>query len=246
MFESLETCPDDLLLFMHHVPYTHVLKNGKTVIQHFYDEHYRGAEDVAGLVAQWRTLAGWIDDQRFNEVLSRLEYQAGHAIVWRDSICNWFMRRSGTPDDKGRVGKYPNRYEAEKQRLNGYQITDIKPWEAASGSRAIQLVADVPAGSVRMKHAGAPGTYDLVVQYFDEEDGASSFKLIVADRLIDEWQADGHVPTPTTQPDAHSSTRRVVRNVDLKPGDEIRIEGRADADERAGIDYIEVVRSAEK
>src|SRR5690606_20931534 len=33
-YESLDTCPDELLLFFHHVPYTHVLHSGKTVIQH--------------------------------------------------------------------------------------------------------------------------------------------------------------------------------------------------------------------
>ena len=27
-----------------------------------------------------------------DEVLDRLEYQAGHAQVWRDAICRWFMR----------------------------------------------------------------------------------------------------------------------------------------------------------
>ena len=45
MYESLDTCPDELLLFMHHVPYTHVLHSGKTVIQHIYDTHYEGADD---------------------------------------------------------------------------------------------------------------------------------------------------------------------------------------------------------
>ncbi len=29
---------------MHHVPYTHVLHSGKTVIQHVYDAHYAGAQ----------------------------------------------------------------------------------------------------------------------------------------------------------------------------------------------------------
>ena len=47
MFESLKTCPDDLLLFMHHVPYTHRLHSGKTVIQYLYDSHYEGAEAAA-------------------------------------------------------------------------------------------------------------------------------------------------------------------------------------------------------
>ena len=43
IYESLETTPDELLLFFHHIPYTHVLHSGKTVIQHIYDSHYEGA-----------------------------------------------------------------------------------------------------------------------------------------------------------------------------------------------------------
>ena len=46
-YESLKTCPDELLLFMHHVPYTYVLHSGKTVMQHVYDSHYEGAAAAA-------------------------------------------------------------------------------------------------------------------------------------------------------------------------------------------------------
>ena len=46
--ESPETCPDELLLFFHHVPYGHVLHSGDTVIQHIYDTHFAGVEEVAG------------------------------------------------------------------------------------------------------------------------------------------------------------------------------------------------------
>ena len=72
-FESLETCPDALVLFMHHVPYTHTLDSGKTVIQHIYDSHYEGARDAARLAQQWQSLKGRIDDKRYEAVLSRLE-----------------------------------------------------------------------------------------------------------------------------------------------------------------------------
>lgn len=34
VYESVEQCPDELLLFFHHVPYEHVLQSGSTVIQH--------------------------------------------------------------------------------------------------------------------------------------------------------------------------------------------------------------------
>ena len=50
--------PDELLLFMHHVPYTHVLRSGKTVIQHIYDAHYEGAQEAAGFVESWRRSSG--------------------------------------------------------------------------------------------------------------------------------------------------------------------------------------------
>ena len=65
MFESLATAPDELLLFMHHVPYTHVLRIGKTVIQHIYDAHYQGAQDAVGFVARWRRLERLIDRERY-------------------------------------------------------------------------------------------------------------------------------------------------------------------------------------
>ena len=56
MYESLTTCPDQLLLFMHHVPYTYKLHSGKTVIQHIYDSHYEGAASAAKFVTDWQRL----------------------------------------------------------------------------------------------------------------------------------------------------------------------------------------------
>jgi alpha-glucuronidase len=225
------------------VPYGHKLHSGKTVIQHFYDTHYDGAEQAAGFVDRWKSLESRIDEQRYREVLERLEFQAGHAQVWRDAICRWFRKRSGILDEKGRVGNYPNRLEAEDQPLTHYQATAITPWEAASGTGAVQLPEGTSSGEIRFKFVGQTGTYDLHVRYFDEQDGVSQFKLFVGDRLVDEWKADNELPTPTVLPDAHSSNRRTFAGVSLVPGDEIRIEGNADRDERAAVDYIEVLPS---
>jgi alpha-glucuronidase len=104
LYESLANCPDNLLLFFHHVPYTYILHSGKTVIQHVYDSHYDGAEEARNFVAQWTTLQGHIDDERYRDILARFEYQASEALVWRDAICNWIYRLSGIPDQKGRIG----------------------------------------------------------------------------------------------------------------------------------------------
>jgi alpha-glucuronidase len=105
LYESLASCPDNLLLFFHHVPYTYVLHSGKTVVQHIYDSHYDGADRARDFVSQWKTLEGHIDQDRYGDILARLQYQAGEAVVWRDAICNWIYRLSGIRDDKGRVEK---------------------------------------------------------------------------------------------------------------------------------------------
>jgi alpha-glucuronidase len=244
MYETPATCPDQLLLFMHHVPYTHVLKSGKTVIQHIYDSHYEGAEAAAGFVKRWRALSGRIDEARYEAVLARLEYQAGHARVWRDSICNWFLRKSGIRDAKGRAGYYPNRVEAEAMRLTDYQIAEITPWEAASGGKAIQCASRDRHCSASFRYDGKAGWFDLDVQYFDESDGQSAFKLFIGNQLIDSWIADDHLPT--TKPDAHSSTRHRLRGLALRPGDEIRIEAVADGSENAVLDYVEINPAVKK
>jgi alpha-glucuronidase len=237
IFESIDTTPDDLLLFMHHVPYTHVLKSGETVIQHIYDAHYRGADEAAAFVARWRTLESAIDRERYSAVLAKLEYQAGHAIVWRDAVTIWFRWISGIPDVHGRVGGYPNRIEAEAMRLDGFVVDAVTPWETASGGQAIRC--PVQRCSATTSFHGVDGMYDVVVQYFDESDGASTFTVSAAGRPLDRWAADDDLPS--REPNGHTSTRRVIRGVRLADGDTIRIDATPDRDERASIDYIEIL-----
>jgi len=137
IYERRKTCPDDLLLFFHHVPYTYRLHDGKTVIQYLYDSHYAGAERAEDFVREWDALKGRIDDRIFAETRARLVYQAGDAIVWRDAVVQYFLKMSGVPDDKGRAGHYPGRLEAEDARLDGYKVIDVNPWEDASGGKAV-------------------------------------------------------------------------------------------------------------
>ncbi|GIP46431.1 xylan alpha-(1-_2)-glucuronosidase [Paenibacillus sp. J53TS2] len=101
-YETLETCPDELLLFFHHVPYTHVLQSGKTVIQHIYDTHFEGVEQAGKLAELWAGLSGLIEEPLHRQVAERLAEQAEHAKEWRDQINTYFYRKSGIPDQQGR------------------------------------------------------------------------------------------------------------------------------------------------
>jgi alpha-glucuronidase len=237
LYESLESTPDELLLFFHHVPYTYVLRSGKTVIQHIYDSHYEGAERAAQLVRQWEVLKGRIDKQRYSEVLARLEYQAAHAIVWRDAVCNWFFRASGLPDARHRVGTYPDRIEAEAMQLQGYSPVDVIPWENASGGKAIECLQSQGC-TASFRFARDAGWYEIDVVYFDQNNGDSKFRVLVGDQIVDEWMAKDTLPA--TKIGGDSSTRRRIHGLALRPGDEIRIVGIPDREEHASVDYVEI------
>lgn len=103
IFEHVETCPDHVLLFFHHVPYTHQLKSGKTVIQHIYDTHFEGVEQAAAFVQQWDSVQDKVDAQRHSQIRKRLVEQAEHAKEWRDIINTYFFRKSGIGDEHKRV-----------------------------------------------------------------------------------------------------------------------------------------------
>ncbi|MEU4623506.1 alpha-glucuronidase [Actinoplanes sp. NPDC023801] len=103
VYESRATCPDELLLFFHHVPYDHVLHSGTTVIQHIYDTHFAGAERVAGMRDRWRDAVALVDPAVHARVADRLDEQLRSAEEWRDQINTYFFRKSGIPDAKGRT-----------------------------------------------------------------------------------------------------------------------------------------------
>jgi len=134
------------------------------------------------------------------------------------------------------VGRYPGRFEAEKMRLEGYMVTPVTPWEDASGGEAVECHEE--RCSARLTWDGATGGYDLRVQYFDQNNGGSRFRVWVGNQLVGEWLADDHLPTAKL--DGSSSTRHTIGGVALRTGDEIRIEGMPDGGELAAIDYVEI------
>ncbi|WP_246064202.1 alpha-glucuronidase [Nonomuraea longispora] len=101
VYESLGTCPDELLLFFHHVPYGHVLRDGATVIQHIYDTHFAGVEEVAESRRLWER-ADPGDPALHARVKELLDEQLRCAEEWRDQVNAYFFRRSGVPDARGR------------------------------------------------------------------------------------------------------------------------------------------------
>ncbi len=103
MYNSIDSCPEELLLFFHHVPYNHMLRTGKTLIQHIYDSHFEGVEEVEGMIADWNSIEGKVPEDTFRGVRERFDRQLYNAREWRDQVNSYFYRKSGIADEKGRV-----------------------------------------------------------------------------------------------------------------------------------------------
>lgn len=241
VYENIETTPDNLLLWFHHVNYTHPLKSGKTVIQHLYDSHYDGAATAQVLLKQWASLEGRIDSERFEHVLFRQTFQAGHSLVWRDSINQFYYNLSEIQDGAGRVGHHPYRIEAENMELQGYKPYSVSPFHAASGTKAIVTVSNTTEGAAATRVPFESGTYDVAVNYYDLYGGKAQYELHIDNRTIGTWVGDledrlGH--TPSIYLDGHSATRITFGNVKVTKGALLKIVGRPDGVEPAPIDYV--------
>lgn len=102
LYESVDSCPDELLLFFHHVPYTHRLHSGATVIQHIYDSRAEGCDRVRELRIRWEELEGRVPPDLYERVTELLQEQERSAEEWRDQLRSYFFRASGIPDESGR------------------------------------------------------------------------------------------------------------------------------------------------
>lgn len=102
IYADTEKCPEELLLFFHHIPYTYMLKTGKTLIQHIYDTHFEGVEEVEAMQKAWQGLKGKVPARAFDCVAERFERQLVNAKEWRDRVNTYFYRKCGIADEKNR------------------------------------------------------------------------------------------------------------------------------------------------
>ena len=102
LYGSLSDCPEELLLFFHHVDYRHRLRDGRTLIQYMYDTHFEGVSEAEELKESWEMLEGAVPPDVFENVRDRFRRQVENAAEWRDQVNTYFYRKSGIADEKGR------------------------------------------------------------------------------------------------------------------------------------------------
>ena len=95
-YADADACPDELLLWFHHVPWDHRMRSGRTVWDELRFRYGAGVDHVKAMRAQWEALRGKVDPQRFDAVAAKLAQQVKDASAWRDQCLAYFAaRRAG-------------------------------------------------------------------------------------------------------------------------------------------------------
>lgn len=102
-YDSPLTCPDELLLFFHRVRYDYIMRDGRSLVQRIYDDHFDGAQEALALQEAWQGLKDRVPDEVFIRVAARFARQVANAREWRDVINTYFYRKSGIADGQGRL-----------------------------------------------------------------------------------------------------------------------------------------------
>ncbi len=90
-YNNIERCPENLLLWFHHVPWTYRLKDGSTLWESLQYHYNLGVITVEGQYNLWHTkMRHFVDEQRWREVDGRLEDQLQNARQWRDVCLQYF------------------------------------------------------------------------------------------------------------------------------------------------------------
>jgi Ca2+-binding RTX toxin-like protein len=131
------------------------------------------------------------------------------------------------------------RLEAESLELQGYQMEQNEGSGASGGQQVSLKNTGYTEGSIAGQFTGAAGAYQVVVGYYDENDGQSSATVTAGGQSM-QFTFDQDLPSDWTTPQS-LTTRTVLQQVDLKLGDRFKIAAKMNQSEFARFDYIEFV-----
>jgi alpha-glucuronidase len=90
LYDDINTCPERYLLWFHHVPWTYRLKSGNTLWEELHVRYDRGVREVEDFCRIWQEAKPYIDEQRWQEVDTRMQHQLENAKEWRKVCLDYF------------------------------------------------------------------------------------------------------------------------------------------------------------
>ena len=112
-YNDIDKCPEDYLLWFHHVPWKHKMRSGRALWDELCYKYYTGVDSIKAIQQQWNKMEKYIDPERFDQVRQLLNMQVKDAIWWRNACVLYFQTFSKMP--------IPAQYEKPDKTLEYYQ-----------------------------------------------------------------------------------------------------------------------------
>jgi len=97
LYNDINTCPENLITWFHHVPWDHKMKSGRTFWDELCHQYDDGVHEARRFLTVWDAMQPYVDAQRFSEVQRKLRIQARDAEWWRDACLLYFQTFSHRP-----------------------------------------------------------------------------------------------------------------------------------------------------
>ncbi len=112
-FNDVNQCPEDYLLWFHHLPWDHQLKNGKTLWDNLALKYQDGVNQVNTMITTWQGVKPYISEKEHHDVEMLLAIQLKEAKWWRDACLLYFQTFSKK--------ELPNGVDKPKRTLDYYK-----------------------------------------------------------------------------------------------------------------------------
>jgi len=123
MYDDIERCPEEYLLWFHHVPWEHRMASGKTVWEALCGHYDRGVREADSLCDRWAALDGKIAPAIYADVKERLGVQRRDARWWHDACLLYFRDINGLPFPSGTI---PTEYSLDSLKAVSLGITNYE------------------------------------------------------------------------------------------------------------------------
>ena len=90
LYDNPSTCPENLLLWFHHLPWTYRMNSGRTLWEEMQFRYNRGVSELEAFCKVWQECKPYVDEQRWREVDERMQHQLENAREWRDVCLKYF------------------------------------------------------------------------------------------------------------------------------------------------------------
>lgn len=135
--DSRATCPDELVLWFHHVGWNDKLHSGRTLWNELCYRYQHGVDMVRQMQVKWADFqdmalmaesAGYIPKGTYGDIKNRLAIEEHDAIWWRDACVQYFQTFSKQPIPDYCEKPQRSLDELKKFKLNIDNYTNAQPY----------------------------------------------------------------------------------------------------------------------